>query len=665
MSYGNSPFGLGPYGGGPSPFELTGARAINPYTVRLTFNEEPDLSLASTVNPTSYVIQKVGGGYLTPRRIVADPDPFSLLVLTLEAYEYDLYQVTVDDDVLSVTGGVLDSAFRTAQYTGFPVQGILQAQALRPTAVLVLFGQEMVADLALTLTTNYVVMDAGGAQVPIVGVTPNIPSAPTRVTLELASPLLTQQFYSLTVSEQVLSTQGLTVTPSSVAIQPYNLNRLARVPVTNFTGEVHSELFGNPNGLVFFSPALIPSGAPNSSLQVDEVEARTRAYDEYVFPVLPDPNLLYTYKSGPLSTLNRDSLFASLGRISETKMTLRGLNKESFRYNQIAYPTSIALSAILGGSSFLEVEGSIGAELEGGSSLEATLDLCAPVDALHSQTLILRYDPLETALLNNPGFQTFRDPMPSVGDFIAEDDHVSPAWVLFDASPENVPYLFVLVNNNNYCVMDGDSSLVSELSAEWVADATLDGDSSFDPQDLSAEWEADATLDGDSSLASDLVAEWVADATLGGDSSFVPQVLSSEISATLGGDSSLASDLVAEWVADSTLDGDSSFVPQNLHTDISATLGGDSSLVSDLSAEWVADSTLDGDSSFVPQNLHTDISATLDGDSSLVSDLSAEWVADATLDGDSSFVPQDLSAEWVADATLDGDSNVTSALDVI
>lgn len=440
MSYGSAPFGSSPYGGDKTGFQLIRAKAINPHTVRLTFTEQPDPGASSTFDPLNYAIQKVVGGVpttsLTVQRVVIDPDdPLSLQVFTLEPYEYSIYQVTVNPSVTSDTGQSIDLESNTARYSGYPVQGLLQAQALRARAILVLFGQEMVAEAELTLTSNYVVADAGGNLIPVTSVTPNSLVNPTRVTLELGASLAFPRFYTLTVSDQVLSVQGLMVLPAASAIQPYNPNKLARIPLASFTGEVHSELFGNPEGLVFFSPSLIPSGAPNSSLQVDEVDVQTRAYDRYVFPDQPEePKTLYTYKYrfGEVTRLNRNALFARFGRQSQVKMRVSDLREDT---------------------------------------------LAAPTDALRSQTTIERYNPDLVAFLNNPGFLTFKSPLPSVGDYIAADDHVSPAWVEFDASPQNVAYPFITANTHTLRLAGEAFMPGVELTGTFNVSGDLDGGS--------------------------------------------------------------------------------------------------------------------------------------------------------------------------------------------
>jgi len=85
-----------------------------------------------------------------------------------------------------------------------------------------------------------------------------------------------------------------------------------------------ANLFGNPQGLVFFSPSLKTGGSPLSSLQVDSVEACTQAFDSYLFPKTIDPSPLYTHGGGVVptpnvSTLNTNVFFVEFYRLGEAQ----------------------------------------------------------------------------------------------------------------------------------------------------------------------------------------------------------------------------------------------------------------------------------------------------------------------------------------------------------
>jgi len=91
-------------------------------------------------------------------------------------------------------------------------------------------------------------------------------------------------------------------------------------------------LFGNPQGLVFFSPSLITGGAPSSSIQVDEVKVCTTAYDSYKLPQPIDPQPFFTFSPlSPPSLLNSPgmTLFADFYRLGEAKHTLHDARVET------------------------------------------------------------------------------------------------------------------------------------------------------------------------------------------------------------------------------------------------------------------------------------------------------------------------------------------------
>lgn len=107
------------------------------------------------------------------------------------------------------------------------------------------------------------------------------------------------------------------------------------------------DLFGNPDGLVFFSPSLISGGAPTSSIQVDEVKACTIAYDSYVFPKPIDPKPLYTHGGGitptpEVTTLNNGVLFTDFYRLGEAKHKLKNKPQDA-----LPVPNDIGASIVM------------------------------------------------------------------------------------------------------------------------------------------------------------------------------------------------------------------------------------------------------------------------------------------------------------------------------
>lgn len=102
------------------------------------------------------------------------------------------------------------------------------------------------------------------------------------------------------------------------------LSILPEIP--NGLGRSTAALFGNPNGQVFFSPSLVVGGAPNSSLQIDNVSVCTKAYDTYTFPQPVDPLPLYTHGGGVVPSLAGSVLgagvvlFTNFYRLGEAKL---------------------------------------------------------------------------------------------------------------------------------------------------------------------------------------------------------------------------------------------------------------------------------------------------------------------------------------------------------
>lgn len=258
---------------------------------------------------------------------------------------------------------------------------------------------------------------------------------PVRATLRLASPLQAGTPYVLTVSS-ITAVPGLDIQPASSVFTWQKRSLQASVPLSRFTGEVRAprpdltlsevltihenlvvdlwayaggnyetvpvedlqiyealtvdppsqqqglpppvkSLFGNPDGLVFFSPSLVPGGPSGSAIQVDEVSACTRTSDIYTFPQPIDPSPLYTFGGATGSTLNSASLFTNFYRMNEAKLDLS------------YHP----------------------------------LDEVAPaIDVGASITLKQIYPPARVALLNSPGWVLFDNGAPPPYPFITTDN---------------------------------------------------------------------------------------------------------------------------------------------------------------------------------------------------------------------------------------------------
>jgi hypothetical protein len=389
MSFGTGGYGTTYYGGGDLLFQVVSAVAVNPHTIVVTFSDLPDTTDPETLNPANYYIDVVAGGTLigAPSAVFIDPDPYSVRLVTSPTLEYIQYKVTVNSLVTDINGTEVDDEINFAEFTGFPeARTAFEARALRANAVTLVFKQPMLVDSFFSDPLNYTIRSVSGTFVPILSVTPNMITGATRATLELGENLSSNVFYSVRVSSSVHTAEGLSIVPDTT-IFIWNKRVLQlKVPMSLFTGEVRrgtpdwtvsealslqesvsilhtpiagddyalgageylplhesleilplldagrvsaeiSDLFGAPDGLVFFSPSLVDGGAPGSSLQVEEVKTCTTAYDSYSFPQPIDPRPLYTHGGTVTPTtypteLNRDVLFTNFYRLGEAKMVV-------------------------------------------------------------------------------------------------------------------------------------------------------------------------------------------------------------------------------------------------------------------------------------------------------------------------------------------------------
>lgn len=159
-----------------------------------------------------------------------------------------------------------------------------------------------------------------------------------------------------------------------------------------------SKLFGDPDGLVFFSPSLVPGGAPNSTIQVEEISACTTAYDSYIFPQPIDPKPMYTHGGSLVPTvnpslLNSAALFVEFYRMAEAKHTIRDTSRDT---------------------------------------------LPPPIDIDVSMVLKQMWPPLRVGLLNSPGWTLFDGIASPPFDFVTADN-LSP----FPAPTSGVTHHFI------------------------------------------------------------------------------------------------------------------------------------------------------------------------------------------------------------------------------
>jgi hypothetical protein len=222
--------------------QLLEAQAINPNTIVLRFSAYPDLSASATRDVSHYVISQLLGdpNPITVVRVVEDPDPKSLRLITSKQV-YTLYQVEVDIDIISIYGSPGSPDHNTLTFTGFPEVGRQKNQAVSLNRILVNFNQVM-SLTGLTDPLNYVVKDSSGSAVLVSSVTTNVSGTPTKVTLQLSTSLAPSKHFSLTVDPSILSSQGLDILPPTTKVDWFSRQRLVRVPLSSFTGEILPEV---------------------------------------------------------------------------------------------------------------------------------------------------------------------------------------------------------------------------------------------------------------------------------------------------------------------------------------------------------------------------------------------------------------------------------------
>jgi hypothetical protein len=315
--YGNSFFGTGPFGSNFLPFGVTSATALNPGLVEITFSDPVDFSIPATLAPGNYTISpsltvfSVTIETTQSVRLVTSPQSFVI-------YEVDVAVAQSLDGIL--ISPVLNKAF----FTGFPVAPSYFSVGTSPTRIRCVFSAPMLMNAALSDPLSYQVTDLQGVPLSINSAVPEQSVHPRSVLLTLGTPMKTTAWYQTILTGAIQTETLLSPLPTESVFQFVQPEASFNVDLDVFSGEVHGGLFGNPAGLVFFSPALQAS-IPNSVIQVDEVDVCTTAYDVYSPPSPPDPAPFYTWSPiGPQMTLGQSgiTLWAPFPRLFEARFEL-------------------------------------------------------------------------------------------------------------------------------------------------------------------------------------------------------------------------------------------------------------------------------------------------------------------------------------------------------
>lgn len=250
------------------------------------------------------------------------------------------HQATVFDVLLTDSVAVEDLAFVGTIIIPHPVVG-----ADSPTKVQVNFRVPMSLSGAFTNPSNYIITEVeGGISVPVLSITISGPAPHSVAVLELGSSLSSKDYYSLEINPSIVSVTGHSSVPDIVIFQWADMTRpLFGVPleisIEDFSGEVSGGILGNPDGLVFFTPAYDTVGG-TSTIEVEDVSVCTTAYDEYHLPRPLDPIPLMTFGGSVPSLIGSSSvLWAPADRLGQARLDLEVDHSELFvpAYDSPAY----------------------------------------------------------------------------------------------------------------------------------------------------------------------------------------------------------------------------------------------------------------------------------------------------------------------------------------
>jgi hypothetical protein len=274
------------------PLKVLSAAVLSNVFVEITYSHAVDPSFGPNVDPGNFSISP---SLIVVGAVITGPNTVRLQTLQQSNV---LYTITVAQG-RSTPGDALDPLFDTATFTGALTAPSFFAAAQSDTKVMLTFSNEMEVDVEFTDPTNYDIRDFHGNTIVINTVVAQGPAPIRRATLELDSNLAKGGYYVAEVDPAVTTTTALSISPTTDVFQwasmeaPIFTGPIV-VPIENFSGEVSDGILGDPDGLVFFSPALDVAVA-SSVIEIDEISVCTRAYDVYEAPQPLDPPFLYTF----------------------------------------------------------------------------------------------------------------------------------------------------------------------------------------------------------------------------------------------------------------------------------------------------------------------------------------------------------------------------------
>ena len=416
--FGTDEYGSDPYGSILDHLEVLSASALSPYTVVVRFGAALSPSSPAVTNPASYIFEPLSGS-TTPTPVSAlVATPYSVRITTTEM-AYGRYRVLVDGALVDVDGNSLDPAHNSATFVA-PARGTpFRAVAVGPRRVRLVFTLDLQQDDGLTDPSNYTISDFSGNAIRVSAVT--FEPSQSAVTLTLADDLYSTRWYVADVGAGVSGQGGLPILPSKAGFQYVRTARTATFPVRGFTGEVRGGLYGNPAGLLFFSPALTTSAA-NSTISVDRVSACTQAYDTYRPPPPRPPTPPGIFLGG--GPAGSGVLWAPWAKLGETRLDLE-LGSTATPFSTDTVP-------------------------------EASDGPC-------TLTLQERWDPSRVSLLNNPAWRTYDQTATVTPPMFICASNLTP----ITGSPATITYLSVPLR--------GDASLQANGVANWSVSGGMSG----------------------------------------------------------------------------------------------------------------------------------------------------------------------------------------------
>lgn len=306
------------------------ATSISSTQVQATFNFNLDYTYAPNLYPPNYSIPG-----LTISAVYEQSA--SSVVLNTNTQVGTTYTLTVAS-AHGTLGEVLSNG--TSNFAGTPLTPTISAVATSLTRVRVLFAQDMVNDVNLNNPANYTIHDLAGNAITVTSVTPEQPTNTESVVLVLSTSLHPTLPYQLTVSsllKTIVSNQS--INPPIALFKWLGDVASITLPFSVFSGEVSGGILGSSNGQVFFSPSL-NTPTPNSVIQVEEVEVCSIAYDTYLIPQPPDPQLLFTFQKGSPNSVNAISpgggvLWAPFPRLLDAQFNLSSSDSAPFLTDQM------------------------------------------------------------------------------------------------------------------------------------------------------------------------------------------------------------------------------------------------------------------------------------------------------------------------------------------